>query len=174
MTASDDISYGGTSFPLRHGHASASPLMSAPLPQLPPLRPRRDLVQSYALIRNSRSTNSGTRVMGVMFLGRVPPKPSKASGSTPPTHRPARSDARFEHLGRGSAAPERLQLFVDLKLKRVGMVGAMGGQSFQGPSAMVRYVLRHLQSPRQAYSSVSTPPSPARRWCAASTSGTTA
>ena len=57
MTASDDISYGGASFPLRHGHGVGQVLLlSAPLPRN--FR-RYDLQEtsykSYALVRNSRS-----------------------------------------------------------------------------------------------------------------------
>ena len=64
MTASDDISYGGASFPLRHGHGVGQVLLlSAPLPRN--FR-RYDLQEtsykSYALVRNSRSTDHGNRV----------------------------------------------------------------------------------------------------------------
>lgn len=134
MTASDDISYGGASFPLRHGHGVGQVLLlSAPLPRN--FR-RYDLAEtsykSYALIRNSRATDSGTRVVGVMFLGRVPPKgfeakpggryrlPTDPRGAVTPSSNISAADRRRN---------ERLQLFVHLKLKRAGMVGVMEEQT---------------------------------------------
>ena len=134
MTASDDISYGGASFPLRHGHGVGQVLLlSAPLPRN--FR-RYDLAEtsykSYALVRNSRSTDSGTRVVGVMFLGRVPPKgfeskpggryrlPTDPRGVMTPASNISAADRRRN---------ERLQLFVDLKLKRTGMAGTMEEQT---------------------------------------------
>ena len=124
MTASDDISYGGASFPLHTPTASGQVLLlSAPLPRN--FR-RYDLQEtsykSYALIRNSRATDSGTRVVGVMFLGRVPPKgfeakpggryrlPSDPRGANAPVEpQPPPSERRRN---------ERLQLFVDVRLRR--------------------------------------------------------
>jgi hypothetical protein len=134
MTASDDISYGGASFPLRHPHGVGQVLLlSAPLPRN--FR-RYDLAEtsykSYALIRNSRATESGTRIVGVMFLGRIPPKgfDAKPGGRYRLPTDPRAAKAPY------SAAPpgerrrhERMQLFVDLKLKRAGVAGVMEEQT---------------------------------------------
>jgi hypothetical protein len=135
MTTSDDISYGGASFPLRHSHGVGQVLLlSAPLPR--DFR-RYDLAEtsykSYALIRNSRATDSGTRVVGVMFLGRVPPKGFEAkpggryrlpsdprAASAPPVPEPPPGERRRS---------ERLQLFVDLRLRRAGVSGFMEEQT---------------------------------------------
>jgi len=76
MTTTDDASFGGASFPLKHAHGVGQVLnISAPLPRN--FR-RYDLAeQSYrifALVRNTRVTEAGMRVAGVMFIGKVPPK----------------------------------------------------------------------------------------------------
>lgn len=133
MSATDDASYGGASFTLRHAHGVGQVLLiSAPLPRN--FR-RYDLAETsyktYALIRNSRTTEDGSRVVGVMFLGRVPPKgfetkpggryrlPTDPRATTPPAA--GSPDERRRH--------ERLQLFVNLKLKRNGPSGPMEEQT---------------------------------------------
>jgi len=135
MTASDDISYGGASFPLRHDHGVGQVLLlSAPLPRN--FR-RYDLAEtsykSYALVRNSRATQTGSRIVGVMFLGRVPPKGFEAK---PGGRYRLPTDPRAAKARAGSDAPpgerrrhERLQLFVDLRLKRAGVSGVMEEQT---------------------------------------------
>ena len=134
MTASDDISYGGASFPLRHGHGVGQVLLlSAPLPRN--FR-RYDLAEtsykSYALIRNSRGTDAGPRVVGVMFLGRTPPKgfETKPGGRyrLPTDPRSATAPASPEPHGE-RRRHERLQLFVNLRLKRTGVSGVMEEQT---------------------------------------------
>jgi len=134
MTASDDISYGGASFPLRHGHGVGQVLLlSAPLPRN--FR-RYDLAEtsykSYALVRNSRTNEEGGHVVGVMFLGRVPPKGFEAK---PGGRYRLPTDPRAAQQP-GSAAPpgerrrhERLQLFVNLRLKRAGVSDVMEEQT---------------------------------------------
>src|SRR5512139_2803215 len=72
MTATEDASFRGASFPLKHAHGVGQVLfLSLPLPRN--FR-RYDLAETsyktYALVRNTRST----RVAGVLFLGRIPPK----------------------------------------------------------------------------------------------------
>ena len=133
MTASDDISYGGASFPLHHGHGVGQVLLlSAPLPRN--FR-RYDLAEtsykSYALVRNSRTTDGDTRIVGVMFLGRVPPKGFEAK---PGGRYRLPTDPRAAHAAPGAQLDERrrherLQLFVDLKLKRPGASGSMEEQT---------------------------------------------
>jgi hypothetical protein len=134
MTASDDISYGGASFPLHHSHGVGQVLLlSAPLPRN--FR-RYDLQEtsykSYALIRNSRSNDSGTRVVGVMFLGRVPPKGFEARPGgryrLPTDPRAANAPSEPQPPGE-RRRNERLQLFVDLRLRRTGMAGSTEEQT---------------------------------------------
>jgi hypothetical protein len=134
MSATDDASYGGASFPLRHAHGVGQVLLlSAPLPRN--FR-RYDLAEtsykSYALIRNSRATEQGGRVVGVMFLGRVPPKgfeakpggryrlPTDPRAAGAPGPEPPRGERRRH---------ERLQLFVNLRLRRGGPAGVMEEQT---------------------------------------------
>ncbi len=134
MTATDDASYGGASFPLRHAHGVGQVLLlSAPLPRN--FR-RYDLSEtsykSYALVRNSRSAEDDIRVVGVMFLGRVPPKgfESKPGGRYRlPTDPRAASAPVAEAPAGERRRHERLQLFVNLRLKRTGVSGVMEEQT---------------------------------------------
>jgi PilZ domain-containing protein len=135
MTASDDISYGGASFPLRHSHGVGQVLLlSAPLPSsFRRYDEQETSYKSYALIRNSRSNDHGARVVGVMFLGRVPPKGFEAR---PGGRYRLPSDPRAAHAPAEPQAPpgerrrnERLQLFVDLRLRRTGVSGSTEEQT---------------------------------------------
>ena len=76
MTATDDASYGGASFPLKHAHGVGQ-VFSLSLP-LPRNFRRYDLTETsykiFALVRNTRAGADGERMAGVMFVGRVPPK----------------------------------------------------------------------------------------------------
>lgn len=135
MSATDDASYGGASFPLRHPHGVGQVLLlSAPLPRN--FR-RYDLAETsyktYALIRNSRTTENGMHVVGVMFLGRVPPKgfDIKPGGRyrLPTDPRAAQAPATAAPPGE-RRRHERLQLFVNLCLKRAGVSGVMEEQTF--------------------------------------------
>jgi hypothetical protein len=134
MTTTDDASYGGASFPLRHAHGVGQVLLfSAPLPRN--FR-RYDLAETsyktYALIRNTRTADNGDRVVGVMFLGRVPPKGFDAK---PGGRYRLPTDPRAAAAPAAGAAPgerrrhERLQLFVNLRLKRAGASGVMEEQT---------------------------------------------
>jgi hypothetical protein len=134
MTTSDDISYGGASFELRHRHGVGQVLLlSAPLPSN--FR-RYDLAEtsykSYALVRNSRTTEDGSHVAGVMFLGRLPPKgfETKPGGRyrLPTDPRAARQPAPGASPGE-RRRHERLQLFVNLRLKRAGAKGVIEEQT---------------------------------------------
>jgi hypothetical protein len=134
MTSTDDVSYAGASFPLRHGHGVGQVLLfSAPLPRN--FR-RYDLTETsyktYALIRNSRTTTDAARLVGVMFLGRVPPKGFEAK---PGGRYRLPTDPRAAAVQDTGAAPserrrhERLQLFVNLRLRRSGAGGVMEEQT---------------------------------------------
>ena len=129
MTSTEDASYSGASFPLRHPHGVGQVVhLQAPLPRN--FR-RYDLAETsyktYALVRNTRAGAEGQRVVGVLFLGRVPPRGFDA-----------RPGGRFrlpEDPG-GSATPggerrrhERLQLFVNLRLRRLGISGMLEEQT---------------------------------------------
>lgn len=129
MTTTDDASFGGASFPLKHAHGVGQVLnISAPLPRN--FR-RYDLAeQSYrifALVRNTRVTEAGMRVAGVMFIGKVPPKgyETKPGGRyrlpNDPTTGATTSGERRKR--------ERLQLFVNLRLRRLGVSGVLEEQT---------------------------------------------
>jgi len=118
MSATEDASFGGASFPLKHAHGVGQVLLlSLPLPRN---YRRYDLAETsyktYALVRNTRATAGGGRIAGVRFLGRVPPKGfADAPGG------------RFRLPEDSKTGPavdrrrdERLQLFVNLRLRRRG------------------------------------------------------
>jgi len=131
MTATDDASYGGASFPLKHTHGVGQVLsLSLPLPRN--FR-RYDLTETaykiFALVRNTHAGADGRHVAGVMFVGRVPPKGYEA-----------RPGGRYrlpdDPLAGGAPAPrserrhrERLQIFVSLRLRHVTASGTMEEQT---------------------------------------------
>jgi len=115
MTATGDASFGGASFPLKHAHGVGQVLLlSLPLPRN---YRRYDLAETsyrtYALVRNTRSTESAARVAGVLFLGRVPPK-GFAAGPGGRFRLP--EDSKTGH-GADRRGEDRLQLFVNLRLR---------------------------------------------------------
>jgi hypothetical protein len=121
MTTTDAASYGGASFPLRHAHGVGQVvLLSLPLPRN--FR-KYDLAETsyktYALVRNTRLVEREPRVVGVMFIGRNPPKgfAEKPGGRFRLT-----SDPRVEGSSSERRRHERIQLFVNLKLQRGGPV----------------------------------------------------
>lgn len=133
MTSTDDASYGGASFPLKHAHAVGQVLhLSSPLPRN--FR-RYDLAETsyktYALVRNTRTGPEGEHLVGVLFLGRVPPKgfdarPGGRFGlpedpKTGPTPGPGPGPERRRH--------ERLQMFVNLRVRWLGTSGAVEEQT---------------------------------------------
>jgi hypothetical protein len=129
MTATDDASFGGASFPLKHAHGVGQVLnISAPLPRN--FR-RYDLAEQsyriYALVRNTRAGAAGVRVAGVMFIGKVPPKgyESKPGGRYRLPDDPQTGPA----TGRERRQRERLQLFVNLRLRRLGLSGPLEEQT---------------------------------------------
>jgi hypothetical protein len=134
MTTTDDASYGGASFPLRHPHGVGQVLLvSAPLPRN--FR-RYDLAETsyktYALVRNTRTTGNGDRVAGVMFLGKVPPK---GYDLKPGGRYRLPTDPRAAQAAATGVPPperrkhERLQLFVNLRVKRARDSGVMEEQT---------------------------------------------
>jgi hypothetical protein len=130
MTATDDASFGGASFLLKHPHGVGQVLhVSAPLPRN--FR-RYDLTEQsyriYALVRNTRPTEAGERVAGVMFIGRVPPK----GYDTRPGGRyrlPTDQQAGGPIAGGERRQRERMQLFVNLRLRRLGVSGPLEEQT---------------------------------------------
>jgi hypothetical protein len=129
MTTIDDVSYGGASFPLKHPHGVGQVLfLSAPVPRN--FR-RYDLAETsykiYALVRNTRVGAGGERIAGVMFIGRVPPKGYEAKPGgryrlpADPKTGPAPGVERRRY--------ERLQLFVNLRLRRLGVSGTREEQT---------------------------------------------
>ena len=129
MTSTDDASYGGASFSLRHPHGVGQVLLlSSPIPRN--FR-RYDLAETsyrtYALVRNTRTGSSGERVVGVLFLGRVPPKGFDAR---PGGRFRLPDDPRTGASPRGERRRhERLQLFVNLRLRRLAAPGALEEQT---------------------------------------------
>ena len=118
MTATGDASYGGASFFLKHAHSIGQVvLLTLPLPR----NFRRYAIsessyRTYALIRVSRPDRTGARV-GVMFLGRTPPRgyQNNPGGRYLLPGDPADAAERGERR-----RAERLPLFVDLKIQRPG------------------------------------------------------
>jgi hypothetical protein len=129
MTTTHTASFGGASFPLKHAHGVGQVLhISAPLPRN--FR-RYDLAeQSYrifALVRNTRTASGGERVVGVMFIGRVPPKGYE---TRPGGRYRLPDDPRAGPPDQGERRKrERLQLFVNLRLRRVGVSGVLEEQT---------------------------------------------
>jgi len=128
MTATDDASLGGASFPLKHAHGVGQVLyISAPLPRI--FR-RYDLAEQsyriYALVRNTRAGAAG-RVAGVMFIGKVPPKGYETK---PGGRYRLPDDPRSGPVVRGERRQrERLQLFVNLRLRRLAASGPLEEQT---------------------------------------------
>ncbi|HSD65740.1 MAG TPA: PilZ domain-containing protein [Vicinamibacteria bacterium] len=127
MTATDDASYGGASFALKHPHGVGQ-VFSLSLP-LPRNFRRYDLAETsyriFALVRNTRAGSQGERVAGVMFIGRVPPK----GYETKPGGRYRLPDDPKTGPGVDRRQHERLQLFVNLRLRRLGVAGALEEQT---------------------------------------------
>lgn len=118
MTATEDASFGGASFPIKHAHGVGQVLLlSLPLPRN--FR-RYDLAETsyktYALVRSTRASGTAPRVAGVLFLGRVPPK---GFVEEPGGRFRLPEDAKAGRAGE-RRAEERLQLFVNLRLLRRG------------------------------------------------------
>lgn len=121
MTTTDATSYGGASFPLHHAHGLGQVLyLSLPLPRN--FR-KYDLAEqsykTYALVRNTRLVEREPRVVGVMFIGRTPPR---GYADKPGGRFRLNTDAWVEGSGGERRRHDRMQLFVNLKLQRSGPV----------------------------------------------------
>jgi len=129
MTATDNASLGGASFPLKHAHVVGQVLyISSPLPRI--FR-RYDLAEQsyriYAIIRNTRAGTGAVRVAGVMFIGKVPPKGYEAK---PGGRYRLPDDPITGPVQRGERRRrERMQLFVNLRLRRLGADGPLEEQT---------------------------------------------
>jgi hypothetical protein len=132
MTSTDDASYGGASFTLKHPHGVGQVLsLSLPLP-----RDFRayDLTDTsyriFALVRNTRAGPEGERVAGVMFIGRVPPKGYETRpGGRYRLPTDPKTGPGAEQPGAERRRHERLQLFVNLRVRRLGIAGTMEEQT---------------------------------------------
>ena len=132
MSATDDASYGGASFPLKHPHGVGQVLsLSLPIPR--DFR-RYDLNETsykiFGLVRNTRAGAGGERVVGAMFIGRVPPKGYEARpGGRYRLPDDPKTGPGTEQPGAERRHHERLQLFVNLRVRRLGISGAMEEQT---------------------------------------------
>jgi hypothetical protein len=124
MTSSDDASFGGASFALKHAvgiHQAL--LLSLPLPKsLRQHDQNEPSYRVYALVRDATPAKSGRSRVGVLFLGKHPPKGyEKNPGGryllpTDPPPKP-KERRRFQRVE---------NLFLNLKLTRVNGGGAPG------------------------------------------------
>jgi PilZ domain len=121
MTSTDDASFGGASFSLKH------PLVAGRMVQLSLPLPKRfrrhDLGEPsyrvYGLVRDVVATRGGAVRVGVMFLGKHPPKDYEQNpgghyllpSDPPPAPKERRQFTRIENA------------FVNVRLQRVGMEG---------------------------------------------------
>lgn len=133
MTSTDDASFGGASFALRHPVEGGRALqLSMPLPK----RFRRyDLTEPgyhvYALVRDLTPQKGGTRV-GVLFLGKHPPKDYDKNPAQryllptdpPPAPKERRKVTRLDNV------------YINLRLQRLAIAG--------GPSQEERTVAENL------------------------------
>ena len=123
MSATNDASYGGASFPLKHAHGLGQVvLLSLPLPRNFRRYALTDTsYKSYALIRVSRPGARDTTKVGVMFLGRTPPRGFHENPGGryllpgDEVDDPSRRGERRQH--------ERLLLFVNLTVQRTSGAG---------------------------------------------------
>ena len=122
MTTSEDASYGGVRFPLRHPVVAGHVLMlSLPFPKnLRRYAVGEPFYHVYSLVRAVLPAWPATRV-GVKFLGKTPPKGYEANPGgrylLPNDPRPAPASTERRHF-------KRLDVYLNLKLKRTG--GATG------------------------------------------------
>jgi len=124
MSATTDASYGGASFPLRHAHSVGQVLLlSLPLPRNFRQYAAADAsYRTYALVRYTRGGAEKGRLAGVMFLGRNPPR---GYDESPGGRFRLPSDPRTEAPRGERRQHERVQLFVNLRLRRRDPAGAM-------------------------------------------------
>jgi hypothetical protein len=124
MTSTNDASYGGASLPLKHAHSVGQVvLLTLPLPR----NYRRYALsetsyRTFALVRASRAGGRDAARVGVMFLGRTPPRGYQAN----PGGRYFLPGDEAESAGRSAERRqhERLPLFVNLTIQRTGRAPA--------------------------------------------------
>jgi len=117
MTTSDDASFGGASFPLRHALVSGQVLLlSLPLPKnFRHYASAEPSYKAYALVRHVAKSGNVARV-GIMFLGQKPPRGYEVNPggrfllpSDPRPPAPGQKERR-KH--------DRIEIFLNLRLKR--------------------------------------------------------
>jgi hypothetical protein len=120
MAATQDASYGGASFPLRHACTVGQVLqLSLPLPRNFRHYDLTDAsYRTFALIRNLRMVEGEVPLVGVMFLGRNAPK---GYDRNPGGRFRLTADPRAEAGEAGERRRyERMQIFVNLKVQKPG------------------------------------------------------
>jgi hypothetical protein len=124
MTVTENASYGGASFPLKRA-CDVGQVLSLSLP-LPRNFRRYDLNETsykiFGLVRSRRVGAAGPRVAGVMFIGRVPPKGYEAR---PGGRYRLPDDPRTGPPAGERRRRDRLQLFVNLRLRQLGVSGGL-------------------------------------------------
>ncbi|MGE5127745.1 MAG: PilZ domain-containing protein [Betaproteobacteria bacterium] len=118
MTATDDASYGGASFSLKHAHnVGQVVLLSLPLPSnFRRYSLAETSYKTYALIRGVRAPGREGARVGVMFLGRTPPRGFQDNPGGryflpgDQVEEPVQHGERRRH--------ERLALFVNVRVQR--------------------------------------------------------
>lgn len=123
MSSTNDASYGGASFPLKHAHGVGQVvLLSLPLPRNFRRYSLTDTsYKTYSLIRVSRAGSRNTAKVGVMFLGRTPPH---GFHDNPGGRYLLPGDEVDEPSRRGERRQyERLPLFVNLTVQRTSGAG---------------------------------------------------
>jgi hypothetical protein len=117
MTTSDDASFGGASFPLRHALVSGQVLhLSLPLPKnFRQYATTEASYRAYALVRHVAKSGNVARV-GVMFLGQKPPK---GYDENPGGRFLLPSDPRPPAPGQKERRRhDRVEVFLNLRLRR--------------------------------------------------------
>lgn len=116
MTSTNDASYGGASFPLKHSHSVGQVvLLSLPLPSdFRRYALAETSYKTYALIRGVRTASREGARVGVMFLGRTPPKGFQDN----PGGRYFLPGDQVEESHGERRRHERLPLFVNVRVQR--------------------------------------------------------
>lgn len=120
MTSTSDASYGGASFPLKHAHSLGQVvLLTLPLPKdYRRYALNESSYRTYALVRTSRAGGRDTARVGVMFLGRTPPRGYQANPGGRYLLPGDENDSAGRHVERRQH--ERLPLYVNLRIQRTG------------------------------------------------------
>lgn len=118
MTATNDASYGGASFPLKHAHSVGQVvLLTLPMPRnFRRYALTENSYRTYALVRVTRGSGRETARVGVMFLGRTPPRGYQTNPGGryllpgDEVDEPSRRGERRRH--------QRMTVYVNLKVQR--------------------------------------------------------